>query len=752
VTHESLRAAAERLAAYRASRFPGGGGAEVLVTTTRDIYDNFSGGRMDPVAIRNYIKFLYRLEATEPRLRYVLLFGDATYDPRGWLASSPETLVPALYPLASDPRLTGRYEAVEDWFVEMETPRNGEQSPPFASVFPVADLYVGRLPVSNAGEAERVVDKIIAFESTANFGAWRGRILSASDDECEPYGGCMSTYWILNNEMLLRQIPSRFDVEKLYLTEYASVQGQKLHARRDFIRLWNQGAAVVNWNGHGAASQLADEALFLQTDVAQLSNGSRLPLFFQFGERGAVFDGTAEALYGPYLGEALLESTTGGAIGVISSTNHTFVGPSFQFNLQTLRALFPAEDPTPPALGALLHAAKTAAPASQGPFNESYTLLGDPMLVPALPALDVSFTTGADSLVAGRRTHVEGFVHARGDSVALASFHGTADVVVLGSADESGYTLPNSPMTHLDYDLPGATMFRGTTPVANGRFAIDFTVPALAIERPDSLRVATGGRTATPDSVYSGSRRGLRFGPKARISVYAASASLDAKGARHDVVFAPATAALTSTSPPRIDVRFDGERRAVLPGAPATIEIRDENGIAIAGAGAIQIQFDDRAALDVGAQFHCTSADTVGAVTVVVPADCAAGPHRIGVSARDNFGNPARASFDFEVQGTSAARLDNVLAFPNPFRDRTHVFFELQEQAEVELSIHATSGREVWRDRRHHEGGRGSIAWPGVDAAGAPLANGTYLYRLVVAPARSGAAALRRDGKLVVMR
>jgi len=96
VTHESTRAAAERLAAHRAARFPGGGVADVLVTTTRDIYDNFSGGRLDPLAIRNYVKFLYNLEQPEPRLQYVVLFGDATLDPRQILAGTPATLVPAL--------------------------------------------------------------------------------------------------------------------------------------------------------------------------------------------------------------------------------------------------------------------------------------------------------------------------------------------------------------------------------------------------------------------------------------------------------------------------------------------------------------------------------------------------------------------------------------------------------------------------------------------------------------------------------
>jgi hypothetical protein len=84
--------------------------------------------------------------------------------------------------------------------------------------------------------------------------------------------------------------------------------------------------------------------------------------------------------------------------------------------------------------------------------------------------------------------------------------------------------------------------------------------------------------------------------------------------------------------------RQANEANAVSPGAAATVEIRDENDIAIADDAAVRLQFDDRFALDVTAQFRCPSADTFGTVAVTVSVDLVPGSRRATVFACDNLG------------------------------------------------------------------------------------------------------------------
>ncbi|MCX5752903.1 MAG: C25 family cysteine peptidase, partial [Candidatus Krumholzibacteria bacterium] len=57
--HEAFRDAALMLKAHRERVFPGVRNPVVRAVDIEDVYNNFSGGHKDPIAIRNYLKFLY---------------------------------------------------------------------------------------------------------------------------------------------------------------------------------------------------------------------------------------------------------------------------------------------------------------------------------------------------------------------------------------------------------------------------------------------------------------------------------------------------------------------------------------------------------------------------------------------------------------------------------------------------------------------------------------------------------------------
>jgi hypothetical protein len=78
ITHASLLTEAQRLAAWHRQN----NGLTTLAVTTEQVYHEFASGSPDPSAIRNFIKMFYdRAGAdTTKRPRYLLLFGDASYD------------------------------------------------------------------------------------------------------------------------------------------------------------------------------------------------------------------------------------------------------------------------------------------------------------------------------------------------------------------------------------------------------------------------------------------------------------------------------------------------------------------------------------------------------------------------------------------------------------------------------------------------------------------------------------------------
>ena len=74
ITHKKFIEQAERLKKLRESKDL----LNVEIQTVDDVYNQFSSGNLDVSSIRNYIKYVYN--TSSKNLKYVLLFGDCSYD------------------------------------------------------------------------------------------------------------------------------------------------------------------------------------------------------------------------------------------------------------------------------------------------------------------------------------------------------------------------------------------------------------------------------------------------------------------------------------------------------------------------------------------------------------------------------------------------------------------------------------------------------------------------------------------------
>ncbi len=140
ITHTDFDAAARRLAAYRQSV----DGHRVFVASVEDVYDVFNHGLKHPRAIKEMLRYCW-INSSEPKPRFALLFGDASWDPKRLAPSSVKTdFVPTYGNPVSD-----------NWFVMF-----GDDS---LDVTPW--MSIGRIPAETAADADGVVDKIIEYES-----------------------------------------------------------------------------------------------------------------------------------------------------------------------------------------------------------------------------------------------------------------------------------------------------------------------------------------------------------------------------------------------------------------------------------------------------------------------------------------------------------------------------------------------------------------------------------------------------------
>ena len=125
-------------------------GFSVALIDVEDLYDEFSFGMKTPQALRDFLFQARSSWAKAPR--FVLLVGDATFDPRNYLGLGSYDFVPTK--LIDTAYLE---TASDDWFVDFD----GDGLP---------EMAVGRLPVRTAQEATKLVSKIVGYEQGAGGG------------------------------------------------------------------------------------------------------------------------------------------------------------------------------------------------------------------------------------------------------------------------------------------------------------------------------------------------------------------------------------------------------------------------------------------------------------------------------------------------------------------------------------------------------------------------------------------------------
>jgi hypothetical protein len=712
--HPAFRSAANRLKAHRTAHFPYAVDPRIEVVTTEEVYDNFSGGLVDPMAIRNYCKFLFDNVTDgdgDPTLEFLLLLGDANIDSRNYITPQ-ENFIPTnlnLQPTASsDPYAT------DDWFAELE-PWVWDPDNPDPSLRRYGESFlqigVGRLPAGSSSDASFLVNRVIDYDTRAEYGAWRDRVLLVADDEVTP-NRADEPYFTEYSEAIATGWMAQFlEPVKIYLTEFPRIGSVKPGSRLKFIDEWNQGALAINYIGHGSSVQMADEQVFLGSDVANLRNGLRLPLFTAFSCTIGDF-GRAQTTC---LAEKLLLWQPGGAVAAITASEVSYIGPNNYLNTFLYKGISPEQPGQPQPVAAALTRAKNQVVDQYGldlfsvTFNEEnnqkYNLLGDPSLVLASPRREILFDVAdVDTMTAGKRMTVRGSV--LNDGTLDPGFNGTVDLTVREPDDTTGYPVSVPPIL---YHYPAGTIYRGTADVTGGQFQFSFKVPRFALT-----------------------------GPYAFIRAYADNGAADAAVLKDDSrIVAPAPEDTTVLhpvdGPPRVDMGFKGGQTIIKPGAVLEARIRDADGINILNTtpeGKVAIVFDNtNLPLDVTESFEFDQGgtDTSGVLDYPIP-DLPVGDHEVILKVADSFGLVTLDTLGFAMTDPSDFKAEVVLNYPNPFTSTTHFLLNLTDPADVQLDVFTVTGKRVRTLKGRENAGEAWIYWDGKDSAGDPIANGTYLY------------------------
>ncbi|MGQ0722448.1 MAG: C25 family cysteine peptidase, partial [Candidatus Eiseniibacteriota bacterium] len=385
IYHPRFQEGAERLAAIR--RDLPGAGLSTLAVNINDVYNEFSWGQVDPVAVRDFLAFTFAGNWQGGGPVYVVLVGDAAYDTKQFLAGSPENLLGTY---------TGRYRT--EPFVQYTSGDNINFYPTddFFGYLETADyalgaqlgldIAIGRYPVKQPEDFDLLLDKLDEYTKYESPGQWQNRMIMAADDERTLVDTAREPWHTQQVETLARErVPSAIDKVKVYLTEYPRNDfGKKPDGQDTFIDEFTRGALMVTYTGHGDQNTLAQEEVFVAQKVAELLNEDRYSVFSTFSCTVSRYD----LLSGDSMTELLLAHPDGGTVTTFSSAGLVFPQQSSILNQEWLGAMFGTPYPINTyaravhsiGLSALWAKAIISTTVSDRQNCEKYVLLGDPAL------------------------------------------------------------------------------------------------------------------------------------------------------------------------------------------------------------------------------------------------------------------------------------------------------------------------------------------------------------------------------------
>ncbi len=739
LTNAELMPQANRLAELHRSFY----GYTVQVVDVKLIYNEFSSGAQDYAAIRHFIKMFYdrSQNSTGAKLKYVCMFGDGSFDPKGRVTGVKKNCVPTYEILGpSYAESTQANIGTDDYFAILDDNEG------FTSI-DIVDVAIGRILGSDLNTMRDQVNKIEHYMkngsqfftqnnincvdgvSTSTFGDWRTKVTNVGDFE---------DYFILTDlepayEVLKANHPD-LNVKKLYLDAYqvvATVGGERFpQLNVDLMQSFNTGSLVINYVGHGGVEKLSDATIINYSEIQALRNIDRLPLFISSTCEFTRYDDPLAISAGEWMSLNAL----GGAIGLLTTTRTV----SYSLNSTVVNSLFREmfqrnSGMKPLTLGEVLLKTKQRMGSGGSTSRSAFILVGDPALRLAMPEYKVvidsingkAVNIQVDTLTALSKVyvsaHVEDFYGNR-----LSGFNGVATTSLYDKVKQV-QTLGQKPgpgtvkvANVLPYEEQKNVIYRGQSTVTNGDFKFEFIVPK--------------------DIDYS-----YGFG---KFSLYVNGTQTDALGQEQRVYVGGINPnGLNDQVGPLINLYLNNENfvnGGLTNETPYLIaKVRDESGINTVGNG---IGHDITLVLD-GAvdkpivlnEYYKNNIDSYknGEIRFQLT-DLKPGRHTLALKVWDVNNNSTEETLEFLVEEQQNLALKHVLNYPNPFTTHTEFFFEHNQccvELEAMIQIFTVSGKLVKTilSPTYTVGYRSEgITWDGTDDFGDRLARGVYVYRLKV--------------------
>lgn len=723
ITAPEFLEAAERLAEFHILE----DGMTVNVATTEQIYNEFSSGKQDLIALRDYVKLFYnKASSVDEMPENVLLFGDASFDYKGITAANglydDVNFVPTFqseYSFKIGPSYC------TDDFIAYLDPTEGAQSTMSSDGM---DIGVGRIVCQTLKEANDVVDKIINYNSVNSLGDWRSNICFVADDVDDES-------WEFRLQENIDAIATRIDtlyanynINKIYLDAYqqvASSGGQRYpDARKAIVDQVNKGTLMMHYYGHGGEVGWAEERVLELIDINAWENINNLAVFITATCEFSRYDDAKRVS----AGEQILLNPNGAGVALFTTTRTITESDAKNLSSTFYKYAIPESAGEKLSFGSIMRAMKNDLNSSgiSATNKMKFTLLGDPSLKFPIPENQVVVTDIVDAITLEPIDSVSALsrIIIRGElrdeyNALLSSFNGLLNSTVYDKPSQ--LQTINNDFEFLDpfyFDLQQNILYSGNVSVANGLFEFEFVVPKdisyayglgkISLYAQDSLTDAIGADASILIGGFNENASLDDFGPEIQLFM-------------NDVSFREG--GITNSNP------------------SLYAEITDESGVNTTGNG---IGHDIIAVLDEDSQnaivlnhYYESNLDSYQSGTVSYPfADLSEGIHTLKIKVWDVHNNSSEDFTEFLVVTDAGLILSNLMNYPNPFNDFTRIHFEHNQanaDLDIQLDIYDFNGRKV-KTISHSISdssySNSEFVWDGNSEGGMSLQSGIYLCKL----------------------
>ncbi len=684
------------------------------VVTVNEIYLQFSSSVPDISSIRNYIKYLY--DKSSKKLKYVLLFGDASYDYKDRISNNTN-YVPTYQSRNSTNNI---YSYSSDDFFGFLEDDEGLWSENVLGDHNL-DVGIGRIPVNNNLDSKLVIDKLIRYSTNNDFGNWKNDIYLIADD------GDYNIHQI-NAEKHFDLVDSnnpQFNIKKIFIDYYKQelVGGVKksIDGNKRLNEAIRQGSLIINYIGHGNEFLWAEERILDENSIDNWTNRSKIPLLVSATCEFGKFDN-------PLItsgGELMIKKGDGGSIALFTTTRPVFSQTNFLLNDQFYKNVFKKENNNFLRLGDIFKITKNNS--LSGPINRNFSLLGDPSMILNYPKLDIELnipdSLSLDTLRALEKYSFKGEINTNGKKV--ENFNGEVFIDFFDKlSDKETLGDESDPFYFREWDK---SIFRGSSTVNNGNFNFEFVVPKN-IE--------------------------YNFG-KAKITMYAIDSinQIDANGSNIDFSIGGTSKNFSGDeNPPNINIYFNDRKFKsednIGSNALLIIDLYDENGINIYNSdysNNIVATLDDSIDFVLNDYFRSLKDDFKRGTIIYPIENLAFGKHKLEIKVYDTYNNIGKESVLFIVTNDLNIRINNVMNYPNPFSESTSFRFEHdreEEDLEVSIEIINLNGKVIFNKYEIIENSNKlvkGILWNGKNSNQQIVSDGIYIYKLQVKSLFDGA-------------